>query len=150
MTSPLGMAGQFETATNIRSPAKFCATKNPRHRTIPTPGDCEQRMSTNLEAAPPSPTFSAPGRYPEYFLANEDFLSTKSSQTMDYDMESKVRYEFHRLVEGATTSSTGASQRSSRFCYMYLLSMVDPSLGCNGSNGLIFTPLPWIFLVRQI
>lgn len=40
--------------------------------------------------APPSPTFSAPGRYPDYFLAHEDFLSTKSSQTMDYDMESKV------------------------------------------------------------
>lgn len=50
-----------------------------------------------MEPALPPPTFSAPGRYPEYFLANEDFLSTKSSQTMDYDMESKVLHKLHRL-----------------------------------------------------
>lgn len=45
-----------------------------------------------MEEVSPPQTFSAPGRYPEYFLANEDFLSTKSSQTMDYEMESKVLY----------------------------------------------------------
>eukprot|EP00903_Cladosiphon_okamuranus_P007088 g6888.t1 len=49
-----------------------------------------KRTSAKGDPAPPSPTFSAPGRYPDYFLANEDFLSTRSSQTMDYDMESKM------------------------------------------------------------
>lgn len=69
------------------------------HHFIPAPGTREQRMSTKVEPAHPSPTFSAPGRYPDYFLANEDFLSTKSSQTMDYDMESKVA-NFSKLLQG--------------------------------------------------
>lgn len=49
-----------------------------------------QKSRLSVEEAP-DPTFVAPGRYPEYFLANEDFLCAKSSRTMDYDMESKVR-----------------------------------------------------------
>lgn len=48
-----------------------------------------QKSRLSVEEAP-DPTFVAPGRYPEYFLANEDFLCAKSSRTMDYDMESKV------------------------------------------------------------
>lgn len=52
-----------------------------------------------MEQVSPQQTFSAPGRYPEYFLGNEDFLSTKSSQTMDYEMESKVlSFEGCRLL----------------------------------------------------
>ncbi|CAM9641594.1 unnamed protein product [Ectocarpus sp. 12 AP-2014] len=50
----------------------------------------KQKASAKAEDDFPSSTFSAPGRYPEYFLANEDLLSTKRSQTMDYDMESKM------------------------------------------------------------
>ncbi|CAM9417557.1 unnamed protein product [Pylaiella littoralis] len=53
----------------------------------------KQRASSKAEQDFASPTFSAPGRYPEYFLANGDFLSTKTSQTMDYDMESKARIQ---------------------------------------------------------
>lgn len=49
----------------------------------------EQKARLSVEESP-APTFVAPGRYPEYFLANEDFLCAKSSRTMDYDMESKV------------------------------------------------------------
>lgn len=72
--------------------------ETPRRRAaVPVPGNREQKSSTKVEPAPPSPTFSAPGRYPDYFLANEDFLSTKSSQTMDYDMESKVPRKTHRF-----------------------------------------------------
>ncbi|CAM9518229.1 unnamed protein product, partial [Scytosiphon promiscuus] len=50
----------------------------------------KQRASERTEEMPVTPAFSAPGRYPEYFLADEDFLSARGSQTMDYDMESKM------------------------------------------------------------
>lgn len=43
--------------------------------------------------------FAAPGRYPDYFLADEDFLSAKSSRLMDYDMESKVQTAQPMAVE---------------------------------------------------
>ncbi|CAM9854531.1 unnamed protein product, partial [Discosporangium mesarthrocarpum] len=49
------------------------------------------REETQLSQEPQGPAFVGHGRYPEYFLANEDFLSAKKTHLMDYEMESKAR-----------------------------------------------------------
>lgn len=107
---------------------------------------CEQRASTKEDQGPPSRTFSAPGRYPEYFLANEDFLSTKSSQTMDYDMESKVNLKtLPSLQRGDSWRSGGGGWQESYVRWHRIdqtdvvvsaLFFVDGCLSSSGSRSL--------------
>lgn len=122
----------------------------------------QKKVKVSVEE-PVAPTFVAPGRYPDYFLESEDFLSAKSSRTMDYDMESKVLSQQRKpaivpalVLDGATgtpakpgVSATASQERGTQTINQYY---VDASgVGCRhrtipDSSGKISTrstnPLP--------
>ncbi|CAM9871076.1 unnamed protein product [Chrysoparadoxa australica] len=53
----------------------------------------QRHRKYKLEAAKPASRgaeFKAPGRYPSYFLEQEDFLDARQAKLMDYELESQV------------------------------------------------------------